>query len=436
MLTRVLIPTIFVILTQFFPWPASAGNWTQDQIDSGRGPELWVKESKYGGTIQGALTAIGANKVTLRLPPGVWNITSDLTIPANITLKPEPGALLNIFHGKVLSINGGFETGQQQVFTSPGFGKVLMSGSPFVLPQWWGAKGDDRADDWYPLAMASWSGRPVFLPPGTYRTTTVISIVPDTGSIHEWFGAGPASIIHCVPATLADQSACCISIMADDVFIHDLKLQGDYGGLPYRVKTGTRANGIEALSGKNRLRVERVEICNFGFNGIWIGNAVSSGHILKDNYIHDNLNEHIVIVTNNTDITNNRLENCLSWGLDICGSENNISNNQVTNCGSSTHPFASEGDGGLLALVANMPGFATVGNKIQNNILNKSDWYGIYVDDSGGAQVMRNNLIANNIISNYGQKHPGFKISGPIVIGTNTPNVVTLEGNRSFTNAP
>ena len=47
--------------------------------------------------LQDAITAIGTtNKTILRIPAGAWAITSYLTVPANITLKFEEGAYLDL----------------------------------------------------------------------------------------------------------------------------------------------------------------------------------------------------------------------------------------------------------------------------------------------------------------------------------------------------
>lgn len=67
-----------------------------DRVDTRLGNEIWVNDPKCGGTLQGAIAAVGVNKATLRLPPGTWTISDGLAIPANITLKPERGAVLSV----------------------------------------------------------------------------------------------------------------------------------------------------------------------------------------------------------------------------------------------------------------------------------------------------------------------------------------------------
>jgi hypothetical protein len=119
-----------------------------DRVDARLGKEIWVGDPNYGTTLQDAITAIGSNQTTLRLPAGSYSIDTDTTIPANITLKPERGAILSIATTKTLTINGGLEAGLYQIFSCSGTGKVVYgTGVQEVFPEWYGAKGDNSTDD-------------------------------------------------------------------------------------------------------------------------------------------------------------------------------------------------------------------------------------------------------------------------------------------------
>jgi hypothetical protein len=50
-------------------------------------------------TLSCHIAAIGTNRQTLLIPPDTWNITSNLTVPANVGLWVAEGALLNIRGG-------------------------------------------------------------------------------------------------------------------------------------------------------------------------------------------------------------------------------------------------------------------------------------------------------------------------------------------------
>lgn len=94
--------------------------------------------------LQAAVRSIGVRNHTLRLPVGTWPITDDFTVPVNITLKPERGAILSIATGKTLTINGAYEAGPHQTFSCLGTGKVVFGIGAVAnsYPEWWGACSD------------------------------------------------------------------------------------------------------------------------------------------------------------------------------------------------------------------------------------------------------------------------------------------------------
>jgi hypothetical protein len=118
-----------------------------DRVDTRLGKEYWVGDPALGGTLAAAVTAIGSNPAILRLASGTHAVTNDLTVPANITLAPERGAVLAIATTKTLTLNGGLLAGPWQVFSCAGTGKVVFGSNVTRLPQWWGAKGDNVTDD-------------------------------------------------------------------------------------------------------------------------------------------------------------------------------------------------------------------------------------------------------------------------------------------------
>ncbi len=110
-----------------------------------------VDASAYGFTVadlRGAISAIGAEEKTLHFLPGHWRIDSDLTIPANLTLRIERGAVLSITRGATLTINGPLLDCSYQIFADANtdlakgvkFGRGC--GMTQVRPEWWGAKGN------------------------------------------------------------------------------------------------------------------------------------------------------------------------------------------------------------------------------------------------------------------------------------------------------
>ena len=103
-------------------------------------------------TIKYAVDTIGSDQATIVLRHNsgaattTYTLATDETIPPNITLKFEHGAVIDGVAGggvETLAINGPFDPGLYQVLgsnLSVSFGSGSVVG---VLPEWWGAKADN-----------------------------------------------------------------------------------------------------------------------------------------------------------------------------------------------------------------------------------------------------------------------------------------------------
>ena len=96
-------------------------------ICSCNGPVMDNTSQAFDDTvITEILNQIGTSQQTLLLTHGTWKITESITIPSNVNLKFEPGAVLDITATKTVTINGSMEVaGINQIFT--GKGKVLQT---------------------------------------------------------------------------------------------------------------------------------------------------------------------------------------------------------------------------------------------------------------------------------------------------------------------
>ena len=109
-----------------------------NQVDARLAKEIWVGDPNCGTTLQGAITTISTSSATLHVPPGTYTISTSITVPANIILKPENGALFSVSSGQVLTISGPLDAGPFQIFS--GAGTVALAGPiPFAYPEWWGS---------------------------------------------------------------------------------------------------------------------------------------------------------------------------------------------------------------------------------------------------------------------------------------------------------
>lgn len=120
----------------------------------------WVNPLEYGTalnstTLGAALSIIGSDQRTLMLvgtdrvgTPTAWNLTSNVTIPANVTLLALGGCSLGIASGVTVTHKGKVEAPMTQWITVAGTGKlVLDGGTPEVYPQWWGGAGDGSTNN-------------------------------------------------------------------------------------------------------------------------------------------------------------------------------------------------------------------------------------------------------------------------------------------------
>ena len=153
-----------------------------NQVDARLAKEIWLGDPNYGTTLSATLIAIGASPAILRVPAGTYTIAANLTIPANVVLKPENGALFSIASGSVLTINGPLDAESYQIFT--GAGAVNLAGPiPFAYPEWWGTGAGA-------FQAAHNSGiHKLLLTQSLYQISNGITI---TNPCFEICGAGPA----------------------------------------------------------------------------------------------------------------------------------------------------------------------------------------------------------------------------------------------------
>jgi hypothetical protein len=133
-----------------------------------KGP--WIDVRAYA-SLSAAVSAIGTSEKTL-LISNAQTISSNLTIPSNISLLVLKGGKINISSGTII-IKGVFSAGIYQVFACQGDSEVHFGiGSvKEVYPQWFGAVGDGTNDTMaFKKALASISrGGKMFIPSGNYK---------------------------------------------------------------------------------------------------------------------------------------------------------------------------------------------------------------------------------------------------------------------------
>ncbi len=97
--------------------------------------------------IEAAIAVIPSSGGSIIFPMGMYKITKNIMLPATISANFDRGAMLNPASGVTVTVNSEIRAGLYQIFTT---GAGLVRGffnAPYLLPQWWGAKGDGQNDD-------------------------------------------------------------------------------------------------------------------------------------------------------------------------------------------------------------------------------------------------------------------------------------------------
>jgi hypothetical protein len=113
---------------------------------------IWYVSS--ADSLRSTITKIGKLPATVELVGNTtYPIPEDLTVPENITLRFQNGAVFSVAAKKALTIQGGIEAGLYPIFSGTGVirGEVKVAA---IFPQWFGAKGNSKADDTVALQRA------------------------------------------------------------------------------------------------------------------------------------------------------------------------------------------------------------------------------------------------------------------------------------------
>jgi hypothetical protein len=125
--------------------------------------------------------ANGSN-ATIHLTKGIYAITTSLTVPSNICLDFDEGAILSIADNITLTLNCDIKSGAYKLFelketTSKVSGQLTVD---YIYPEWFGAVGDGETYDTkaiqLALDLASVSGMRIKFLPVTYRIDSTLYI--------------------------------------------------------------------------------------------------------------------------------------------------------------------------------------------------------------------------------------------------------------------
>jgi len=125
-----------------------------------------------------AIAAAAGGRVIVTEATTSYKLSSHVTIPAGVTVEFRQGGLLSIDTSIVFTVNGTIEAGLYQIFSGAGTAVLAAGSCEQVIPQWFGAVGDDSTDNATALNAAMVAAQNVgtmFIPAGTYQLSTPIN---------------------------------------------------------------------------------------------------------------------------------------------------------------------------------------------------------------------------------------------------------------------
>jgi hypothetical protein len=91
------------------------------------------------------IPALSAERASIILPAGTHNVSSNMTIKADVVL--EPGAVIDVAAGKTITFLGDMRAPVGWIFKGLGTVDLNRSRAPVAYPEWWGAGRDDSSVD-------------------------------------------------------------------------------------------------------------------------------------------------------------------------------------------------------------------------------------------------------------------------------------------------
>ena len=199
---------------------------------------------------------------------GDYRISSDMTFNSDVTLVFDPGANLFIDSGDTVIINGRIAPTLHQIFSGSGSVDLGTGSCEYVLPQWWGAVGDDSTDCYaaFTSAIAALNngGGQLYIPAGIYRVSASLDNFPIAASLADGSdgvairGSGNQTILKYTGA-----SGYLFSLQNDNAASSAQVSYCSISDLHIQVPTLTATGGGIEVSKANVNRFERITFTNF-----------------------------------------------------------------------------------------------------------------------------------------------------------------------------
>ena len=142
-------------------------------------PDQTDQGASSTNSIKAHIDTIAGVSESILCPPGTYTFSTSETVPSNITLVMQSGAVFSVDSGKVLTVNGHMEAPiNRQIMSGSGTIVFGQGGVETVYPEWWGIDG--TADEvQINQALTSLTCGTVRLLAATYTTAATITGIDD-----------------------------------------------------------------------------------------------------------------------------------------------------------------------------------------------------------------------------------------------------------------
>lgn len=242
-------------------------------------------------SIKAHIDTIAGVDETILLPPGTYNFSTSETVPANVTLMIQSGAVINVANSVTVTIDGRIEAGEYQVFS--GDGNVTAGSQDYFLVKWYGATGDGSTNDTaaiqkcidsvYNTAVAADHANsysrytPVLFSPGQYMITRIKSynhvrlIGVGAGTAHSSSVGQYQTELKQIDNT--NQDLILFETGDSNSFVHDvsvenMSLRGSWTGIGDTGTTSGSAILFNGVTPGQNVRIVKLNIHNFAADAI------------------------------------------------------------------------------------------------------------------------------------------------------------------------
>jgi len=126
-----------------------------------------------------AIAAAAGGVVIVPQAPTSYKLSSNVTVPAGVTVVFQEGGLLLIDNAVVFTVNGGIQAGTYQIFS--GAGTAVLAANPTINIVWYSASGSgDNSSRWVDALRNAFASNGnlshYYAPAGNYEDTSTITL--------------------------------------------------------------------------------------------------------------------------------------------------------------------------------------------------------------------------------------------------------------------